>query len=219
MNGPMDGLTNGLFCNWLSCMTGEEGGGCKCSKKKGTSFLEMEIWLFSCTWGIFSFLHPKAAKVVQILKMYFVIEGNFSTQLCLPMLCFCNLLQFDKKSKFERGHVVQFFKYFFLIRIESVPLVYWSNFSCHYIKWWLSYSARACFTPENYFYFFWCTFSKHICSSCKIQRQTNKMLLAIYIDFPKFSLNFTLRRKHLLNLSSAEVRGQLLNPEVRLGHV
>ena len=37
MNGPTDGLThwltNGLFCNWLSCMTGEEMGRCKCSKK------------------------------------------------------------------------------------------------------------------------------------------------------------------------------------------
>ena len=57
---------------------------------------------------------------------------------------------------------------------------------------------------ENYMSLFCCTFSKHhICPSFKVQRQTNKMLLAIYIDFPKFRFNFTLRRKHLLNLSSA----------------
>ena len=35
---------------------------------------------------------------------------------------------------------------------------------------------------------------------------TNKMPLAIYLDFPKFTFNFTLRRKHLLNLSSAILR-------------
>ena len=29
----MNGLTNRLFCNQFSCMTGEEGGKCQCSKK------------------------------------------------------------------------------------------------------------------------------------------------------------------------------------------
>ena len=56
------------------------------------------------------------------------------------------------------------------------------------------------------FHFFCCTFSKHIWPSCKVQRQTNEMPLAIYLDFPKFTFNFTLRRKHLLNLSSAILR-------------
>ena len=61
--------------------------------------------------------------------------------------------------KIHKGHVVQFFLYFF-ISIESVPLVYWSNFSCHYINWWLSYSARARFTPENYISLFLLYFFK-----------------------------------------------------------
>ena len=82
----------------------------------------------------------------------------------------------------------------FLIGIESVPMVHLSNLSCHYIKWWINYSACAWFTPEKYVSLFCRTFSKHICPSCKVQRQTNKIPLAIYTlnlhRFPKIHFQF-----------------------------
>ena len=98
--------------------------------------------------------------------------------------------------------------------VRTCSPVFYQNWICStglLVKFFMSlhkmvYSAHAWFTPEYYISLFCCTFSKHICPSCKVQSQINKMPLAIYIDFPKFSFNFTLRRKHLLNLSLAILR-------------
>ena len=95
----------------------------------------------------------------------------------------------------------------FFIRIESVPLVCWSDFSCHYNKMVTQFfSACMIHSRKLHFTFLFYFFKAYLSFLQGTVTQTNKMPLAIYIDFPKFSFNFTLRRKYLLNLSSATLR-------------
>ena len=65
------------------------------------------------------------------------------------------------------------------------------------------FSTIHLFTPETTFHFLLNFYKAYLPFLQGTEMQTNKMPLAIYIDFPKFSFNFTLKRKHLLNLSSA----------------
>ena len=61
-------------------------------------------------------------------------------------------------------------------------------------------------------FIFYCSFSKNICPFCKVQRQTNKTPLAIYIDFPKFSFKFYIEEE-------TSLQPFFRYHEVRLGHV